>query len=82
MKVYKTAGGKSYKFEPHALNRMARRRIKREDVEYALDNYHTCHNDRKGNPCFVATLEDERRLRVVVASDTDPMEIITVIVLD
>ena len=82
MKMYITPGGKSYRFERHALNRMAQRRIRQEDIEYVLDSYDTWHPDRKGNWCFIGELEDGRRLRVVVVKDSSPLTIITVVVLD
>lgn len=82
MKVYKTAGGRSYWFGRHALDQMARRNIRQQDVEDTLDNYDIHHNDKRGNDCFIRELKDGRRVRVVGAKDSDPTEVITVIVLD
>lgn len=81
MKVHRTAGGTIYGFKRHALNRMAQRRIKRQDVEHVLENYDISHTDVKGNLCLTGNLIDGRRLRVVVAKDSNPLTIITVITL-
>ena len=80
--MYKTGGGKSYRFEPHALSQMVRRNIRQQDIEDTLDNYDIHHYDQKGNDCFIRELGDGRRVRVVVEKDSDPMEIITAIILD
>jgi hypothetical protein len=82
MKLYRTSGGIIYKFGPHALRRMAQRGIRQEDIEHALDSHDVYHKDRKGNDCFIKQLGDGRRIRIVVAKDNTPMEIITVIILD
>ena len=82
MKMYETPKGTSYRFERHALNRMAQRRIRRRDVENILDNYDTCHPDRQGNPCFVGYLQDGRRLRIVAAEEGNLLIVITAVILD
>lgn len=80
--MHRTPEGKSYRFGGHALKRMAQRQIKRRDVECALDGYYTHFLDRKGNDCFIGDLKDGRAIRVVVAKkSSNPMEIITVIIL-
>lgn len=81
-KIYKSFGGKDYSFEKHALSRMAQRRIKRRDIEHILDSPDILYTDREGNSCLVGYLEDERRLRIVVAKESDPLIIITAIILD
>jgi hypothetical protein len=81
-KIYKSPEGKDYSFEKHALNRMAQRRIKRRDIECVLDGPDISYTDREGNLCLVGYLEDQRKLRVVVAKGSDPLNIITVIILD
>jgi hypothetical protein len=81
-KIYKSPGGKDYSFEKHALTRMAQRRIKRRDIEHVLDSPDISYTDREGNSCLVGYLEDKRRLRIVVAKESDPLSIITVIILD
>lgn len=81
-KTYKSLGGKDYGFEKHALNRMVQRRIKRRDIERVLDNPDISYSDREGNLCLVGYLEDQRRLRIVVAKESDPLSIITAIILD
>jgi len=81
-KIYKSLGGKNYSFEKHALNRMAQRRIKRRDIERVLDNPDILYTDPEGNSCLVGYLEDERKLRIVVAKESDPLIIITAIILD
>ena len=80
MKLYKTPGGKNYRLEPHALNRMAQRKINQGDIENVLDKYHTLHTDRKGNLCLIGDFRGHGRLRVVVAKDSNPLTIITVVV--
>ena len=81
MKTYRTDGGTLYRFEKHALDRMAQRDIKRSQVKEVLDNYGVSHTDTKGNPCFIGNLPDGKRLRVVVEKDSNPLVIITVVVL-
>lgn len=81
-KIHKSLGGRDYSFEKHALTRMAQRRIKRRDIEDVLDSPDILYTDPEGNSCLVGYLEDERRLRIVVAKETDPLSIITAIILD
>jgi len=81
-KVYKSSGGRDYSFAGHALNRMAQRGIKRRDVECVLDSPDISYADREGNLCLIGYLEDQRRLRVVAAKESDPLNIITAIILD
>lgn len=81
-KIYKSPGGKNYRFEEHALNRMAQRRIKRRDIEHVLDSPDISFTDQKGNLCLVGYLEARRRLRVVVVKESEPLNIITAIILD
>ncbi len=81
-KIYNSLGGKDYSFEKHALNRMAQRRIKRRDIECVLDSPDILHTDGEGNSCLLGYLEGRRRLRVVVAKGSDPLSIITAIILD
>jgi len=81
-KIYKSPGGKDYSFEEHALNRMAQRRIKRRDIERVLDSPDISYTDREDNLCLVGYLEGQRRLRVVAAKESDPLNIITAIILD
>lgn len=81
-KVYKSSGGKDYSFAEHALNRMAQRGIKRRDIERVLESPDICYTDREGNLCFVGYLEGQRRLRIVAAKESDPLNIITAIILD
>lgn len=81
MKALKTPGGKSYRFEQHALDRMAQRRIKRKEIEGVLDNHDICHTDVRGNPCYIGSLADGRRLRVVVEKSSNPLVIITAVIL-
>ena len=81
MAVYRTPKGTSYELTEHALKRMAQRSIRRKDVEDALDNYDTRHPDQKGTLCHIAYLEDGRRLKVIVAKESDPLVIITVVAI-
>jgi len=81
-KVYKSPAGKDYGFAEHALNRMAQRGIKRRDIERVLDSPDISYTDREGNLCLIGYLESRRRLRVVVAKESDPLNIITAIILD
>ncbi|MDP2919915.1 MAG: DUF4258 domain-containing protein [Dehalococcoidia bacterium] len=82
MRVYETPGGKQYGFLPHALERMSQRRIKRRDISHILDNYQASYTDRKGNLCLVGLSGENRKIRIVVAKNSDPLEILTAIVQD
>jgi hypothetical protein len=56
---------------------MRQRRISEEEVEAVLADYHTEYPDRQGNRIVIGRPGD-RRVKVVVAKDSDPPRIITV----
>ncbi|HWV87360.1 MAG TPA: DUF4258 domain-containing protein [Capillimicrobium sp.] len=64
----------------HARQRMIERGITEEQIARILADYDVSFADRKGNPCYVRTL-DGRRIKVVLAAQ-DPKFVITVIDLD
>jgi len=55
---------------------MRLRRISEHEVEAVLAGYHTSYRDKKGNRIFIGHMEG-RRIKVVVAKDSDPPFIIT-----
>jgi hypothetical protein len=83
MQTRKTPGGAEYVFTRHALDQMERRGIKRKEIEAVLDGNHiTDYPDTKGNRCLVSPVLNGRRLRIVVDKRTNPIEVVTAIVLD
>jgi hypothetical protein len=64
----------------HARQRMIERGITEEQITRVLADHDVSFTDRKGNPCYVRTL-DGRRIKVVLAAQ-DPKFVITVIDLD
>jgi hypothetical protein len=82
LKIYKTNSGKDFSIVPHCLERMSERQIKVRDIAFTLDNHHTEYNDREGNSCQIADLNNGKRLRIVVAENSNPLRVITAIVLD
>jgi hypothetical protein len=67
------------KYTRHAKDRMKERGIAKEDIEYCIENYHTCYLDKAGNPIYKADLADGRHVKVVVKADSvDPIIVITV----
>ncbi len=80
MIVYTSQGGVKYSFTDHALRRMALRRVSRQDVERTLDNFDSSDVDKQGNERFEKRYLG-RKLRVVVAKNSNPKRVITVIVL-
>lgn len=81
MSIHRTPQGKNYRLTNHARNRMIQRQIKKKDVDRVLDAYDMSYSDRKGNLCLIGELENGKRLRLVIAKDSDPLEIITLITL-
>ncbi|MGC2192643.1 MAG: DUF4258 domain-containing protein, partial [Candidatus Dormiibacterota bacterium] len=55
---------------------MARRGISRKEVEAVLADYHTEYPDRQGNRIVIGHPAG-RRVKVVVAKESDPPRIIT-----
>ena len=83
MQTRRTVGGVEYVFKKHALDQMGLRGIKRKEIEAILDgDCITDYPDTKGNRCLVSSLLDGRYLRIVVDKRTNPIEVITAIVLD
>ena len=60
----------------HAREQMAFRRISETEVEEVIRQHHTHYADRKGNNIYVGH-PGGRRVKVVVAKDTDPPLVIT-----
>jgi len=82
MDVHVTPEGKRYRLTRHAETRAAERRVSLEAIETALDCCEISHQDRHGNHCYVKTPSSSARLRLVVEANTDPLRIITVVVLN
>lgn len=61
----------------HARERMAERRITELEVEATLTCHHTEYSDRSGNHIYIAH-PGGRRIKIVLAKDSDPPKIITV----
>jgi Domain of unknown function (DUF4258) len=55
---------------------MAQREITEIDVERTLIEFHVRYTDKDGNPIFVAKI-DSRRIKVVIAKDSEPPKVIT-----
>ncbi len=81
MKVYRTPKGQKYCCTPHCLNRMVQRSIGQAVLEDALDTYDRNDYDKKGNNRLSRDLPDGRILRVIVARGSDPLRVITVIIV-
>jgi hypothetical protein len=81
MKAYITEEGQRYLLTEHALKRMAQRRVTQSQLGHILDNHDKPYHDGKGNICCESSLENGRRLRVVIADKSSPPRVITVIVL-
>ena len=76
-----TLGGRRYKLTKHARDMMSRRRVKQEDIESVLDNYHTSLPDkhRKTSQILIGVSDSGKELKLVVDKDSNPIAIITVI---
>jgi len=82
MNMYRTPQGRHYKLTKHARNRMTQRQISKQDIERVLDSRHTSYCDIRGNLCLVGDSESGKQLKLVIAKDSDPAEIITLVTLD
>lgn len=81
MGVYRTPRGQRYIFTPHALKRFVQKRIRKEDLEDAIDHYNRSDYDKEGNIRLIRALPDGRSLRIHVARDSNPLRIITIIII-
>jgi len=80
--VHESSGGLRFILTNHAIERMAKRNVSVSDVAIILDTYDIFHTDRVGNPCFMKTLQDGRTIRVVIAKESSPWLVVTVVALD
>jgi len=64
----------------HALKRMKRRGITKEDTQGCLDNYEVSFTPKEGYSLYIADHPNGKRLQVVV--NTDTKEIVSVVWLD
>jgi len=64
-------------YSNHARLRMTQRRVSESEVEAVLAEYHTRYHDRDGNDILIAH-PGGRRIKVVVAKNSDPARVITV----
>ena len=64
------------RYTRHAREQMALRRISETEVEEVIRQHHTRYADRKDNDIYVGH-PGSRRVKVVVAKDSDPPLVIT-----
>ena len=64
------------RYTTHARDQMALRSISEAEVEDVIRQHHTHYADRKGNDIYVGH-PGGRRVKVVVAKDSDPPLVIT-----
>ncbi len=64
------------RYSRHAREQMALRHISETEVGHVLSHYHTHYLDRKGNDIYIGH-PGGRRVKVVVAKDSDPPLVIT-----
>lgn len=81
MRMFRTPKGKKYCCTGHAVRRMVQRNIRQTVLEDALDTYDDSDYDSEGNERLFRDLPDGRRLRVIVARDSDPLRVITIIII-
>lgn len=81
MKVYKTQKGVQYYLVAHAIKRMSQRNISQAVLEDALDTYDNSEYDREGNQRLIRYQPDGRKLIVVIAKGSDPLRLITLIII-
>ncbi len=65
------------RYGPHARRRMSERTISFLEAEDVIENPHTRYADHKGNPILIGH-PNGRRIKVVVALNSDPPFVITV----
>ena len=82
MVLYKTPEGQNYTLTKHARRQMGRRRVTRQQLEYVLDNHYRPYRDKRGNDRLERDLADGRSLRIVAARGSNPIKVVTVIILD
>lgn len=64
-------------YTAHARDRMRQRQISEGEVETVLADHHTSYPDREGNLIMIGH-PGGRRVKVVIAKDSNPPRIITV----
>jgi len=81
MKVYRTPRGQEYFFTFHAGKRFEQKRIRQEDLEDAIDHYDRSDYDKEGNIRLIRALPDGRCLRIHVARNSNPLRLITIMII-
>jgi len=81
MKTYKTPRGQRDCFTGHGVKRLVGRCIKQADLEDAIDHYDRSEYDMEGNVRLVRGQPDGRVLKILVARDSNPLRIITIIII-
>lgn len=81
MNVYRTPRGQGYFFTLHAFKRFKQKHIRQDNLEDAIDHYDKSNYDKEGNIRLVRALPDGRSLRIHVARDSNPLRIITIIII-
>lgn len=56
---------------------MKLRNMSKEEIEYCLNNHTIDYTDKKGNPIYVVNTPGGRRIKVVVAKESNPVKVIT-----
>jgi len=51
--------------------------MSKEEIEYCLNNHTIDYTDKKGNPIYVVNTPGGRRIKVVVAKESNPVKVIT-----
>ena len=69
-----------YEVCDHALKRMGRRGITRDDIQSCLDNHQVSFKPKEGYPFYIADHPNSRRLQVVLNDETK--EVVTVVWLE
>ena len=76
MRGSRWSGLEVVRYTRHARDQMALRRISETEVEEVIRRHHTHYADRNGNDIYVGH-PGGRRVKVVVAKNTDPPLVIT-----
>ena len=63
-------------YTQNSRDQMASRNISEAEVESVIDDHHTHYHDRDGNDIYVGHPAG-RRIKVVVAKNSDPPRVIT-----
>ena len=81
VRIPRTPRGQRYILTGHAFNRFVQKRIREEDLEDVIDHYDRSDYDKEGNIRLIRALPDGRSLRIHVARESDPLRIITIIII-